>query len=209
MTERQIAEAIKRGRAAAEPKRDTGPLVHAYAQLHRLLRRKFDKYLAFGTGRETGEDLLQELHLLLIQAIEEDRLDDPDALLSFARGIARHIRSRAIERQAQRLKLLLPEDEREKNARDPNVDTEKELIDREQAAELAGIFMGLLGELDPVDREVVLRYSFRGQTPKQVQAAMNLSATAFKMRKMRALARLRSLYNRTERLSPPDLKGAA
>jgi RNA polymerase sigma factor (sigma-70 family) len=204
VTEREIAEAIRQGRQVAAA-RDTGPLVQAYAQLHRLLRANFLRYLVYRVGQDAGEDLLQELTLLVIQAIEEDRIEDSNALLSFARGVARNLRSRAAETQSRLMGKVIPLPKRDKTAASGDGSSpEAELIDREQAAQMAGIFQSLLGELDPEHREIVLRFYFRGQPAAQIQRELKLTAMQLKARMQLARTKLQRGYRRLKLLSPPD-----
>jgi RNA polymerase sigma factor (sigma-70 family) len=200
VTERQIAEAIRSGRKVAA-QRDIGPLMQAYVQLTRLLKSKFSTYFKAAAGSEAGEDLLQELFLLVIMALEEDRIEDPDALVSYARGMARNLRAKAIERQATRMRREIEPGE---NLKAPGVSPEAEAISRHEAAELAGIFQSLLGELDDIDREIVLRFYFRAQDAETIQGELGITREVFRVRKSRAVQRLQSMYKRTERLSPEN-----
>jgi len=201
VTEREIAEEIRaRGPSGSGPN-------SAYAELYRLLRAKFLNYLSFRTSEDTGEDLLQELYTRLRVALEQDRIEDLDALSAYARGMARNIRSRAMQKQAERMRKvkIIPIGPHLK-ARD---DVEKEAIGREEAAELAGVFQALLAELDPIDRSLVERFYFRGHPAETIQADLGLGPGQFRGRMERLRARLKSDYERIQRLSPPDGDRAA
>lgn len=209
MTEREIAEAIKRGRTARRARPDdpaaADELYDAHQHLHRLLKTKFLAYLSFGTSKENGEDLLQELCLALVLAIDEDRIEDLDALTAYARGAARNLRSRAIEQQAARMRNVIPIGPYLK----ANDDHERDAIARDEAAELAGIFHGLLADLDPLDRSLVERFYFRGQAAERIQADLGLGPGQFRGRMERLRKQLKADYERVKRYSPPDEPTAA
>jgi hypothetical protein len=45
--------------------------------------------------------------------------------------------------------------------------------------------------LPACDREILLRFYFKEQTPEQIQLDMHLTATQFRLRKSRAISRVR------------------
>src|SRR6202044_1814644 len=85
-------------------------------------------------------------------------------------------------------------------------DTEGEAATREEAAELAGIFQALMRDLDPIDRAILDRFYFRGQSRETIQSDLGMSRGAFRMRAARLRGQLRIAYRRIERLAPgsPD-----
>ena len=199
MTEREIVEAVRQETPGSvrllEPGEDPG-CVHLY----RLLRAKFLVYLCFGTSPENGEDLLQELYLVIGAAIREDRIEDPDALTAYARGAARNLRSRAIEKQAERMRNVIPIGPYLTS----NDDHERAAIARDEAAELAGIFQGLLADLEPLDRSLVERFYFRGQPAEKIQAELGLGPGQFRGRMERLRKQLKQDYQRVKRYSPDE-----
>jgi RNA polymerase sigma factor (sigma-70 family) len=204
VTDREIAEAIRRGREARRARPDDpGPvdeLSEAHGHLHRMLKTRFLGFLSFGTSKETGEDLLQELCIGMVIAIDEQRIEDLDALGAYARGMARNLRSRAIEKQSERMRKVIPIGPYLASG----VDHEKDQIEREQAAELAGIFQGLLADLDPQDRSLVERFYFRGQDAAQIQSDLGIGPGQFRGKMERLRKQLKADYERIKRLSPPD-----
>jgi hypothetical protein len=163
VTEREIATSIRVHTPHSEL------MLHriedpAYAALFTLLRSKFLGMLSVGTSLGSGEDLLQELYTIMLAALEDDRIDDLDALSAFARGAARHLRSAAIEKQTERLRRAV-------DIRPAFKSYEREIIEREEAAELAGVLTAMIAGLEPLDRELVDRFYFRGHTGAMIAAA--------------------------------------
>jgi RNA polymerase sigma factor (sigma-70 family) len=224
VTQRQIADAIKIGRAQRrllpdEPS-SCEALARAHQALYTLLKQRFASFLAFGTNDGSADDLLQELCIKMVAAIDEDRIEDLDALVPYARGMARKIKSRAIYQQFGRMrKVVSIEAYQHRGAnRDREVssvelrshgDPERGAIEREEAAELAGVFQAILAELDPLDRSLIERFYFRGQDAECIQAELGLGPGQFRMKMHRLRARLKSDYERIQRLTPNDGPKAA
>jgi len=201
VTEREIAESIRTHApgSAVMIDRSEDP---AYAELFRLLRSHFLAFLSFGTSPGSGEDLLQELYTLMLDAIERDRVDQPDALVSYARGVARNLRAGAIEKQTERLRRVV-------DIRPAFKSCERELIDRDDAAEMSGIIHAVIAGLSAQDRELIDRFFFRGQRHAAIREAMHLSPGQLHSRMDRVRQRLKRGYERTMRLSPGDDRGPA
>lgn len=196
MTERQIAEQLRHGPADDHS---------ASRELYRLLRGKFLAFLSLGTSIENGEDLLHELFMLVTTAIAQDRVEDLDALSAYSRGVARKLRTRALQKQSERMRRVIPIGPYLKVADDQ----EREAITREEASELAGVFQAMLDDLDPLDRSLIERFYFRGQSAETVQADLGLGPGQFRMKMHRLRARLKSDYERIQRLAPNDGPQAA
>lgn len=224
MTERQIAEAIKLGRALRRSHPDNQAvcehLAAAHQALHGLLRSRFARFLAFGTTDGSGDDLLQQLCINMEAAIDAGRIEDLDALVPYARGMARNLKARAIHKQNVRMRKVVSIEAYSHRGRDR--DGERQIvelrsggnpelasIEREEAAHLAGVFQAILSDLDPLDRALVERFYFRGQDAETIQADLGLGPGQFRMKMHRLRARLRSDYERIQRLAPDDGPQAA
>jgi RNA polymerase sigma factor (sigma-70 family) len=207
VTERDIAQAIQAGSRLGFEGSMVPLVLDARAELYRLLREKFQKQLAFGTSKESGEDLLQELYMRVTRAIENDQIEDPDALVAYARGMAANLRTRAIQKQTARMRKVVRIDSYRKRDSDTlrslGNDPEQDAIAREEASELAGIFHALLADLDPIDRTMVDRFYFRGHDPVTIQADLGLGPGQFRGRMYAIRQKLKSDYERVKRLSPP------
>jgi RNA polymerase sigma factor (sigma-70 family) len=193
VTERDIAEEIRRAPASNQAASDS---------LYRLLRSKFLPFLSQGTSPENGEDLLHELYMLVRASIVADRIEDLDALSAYARGVARKLRTRAIQKQALRMRKVIPIDQVDAYRKRPRHDPEDEAITREEASELAGVFQAMLAGLDPLDRSLIERFYFRGQGAERIQADLGLGPGQFRLRMQRLRQRLKDDYERIQRLAP-------
>jgi RNA polymerase sigma factor (sigma-70 family) len=194
VTEREIAEAIQ----GPQCPRRSDALSELYGRLLRFL-----PFLAVGTSMAAAEDLLHELYKLLISALENSRIEDPDALLAYAWGMARKLRSRALEKQAERMrKVISIEPYLAAGAPDRSADPERELIDREEAAQLAAIFELLLAEMDPLDRRLVERFYLCGHNLAGIAADLGIAQDALNSRMYRLRKQLKRGYERIQRLSP-------
>lgn len=203
MIQRHIAEAI---RFCPLERSERQLRAEACRELYQLLRQRLLRYLGRGTTHQACEDMLHEIYDLMIDAIEGDRIADLDAVDAYAFGIARNVRARALEKQARRMSNVISIDSfrRRDQPRDPRPDAEHDLIEREAAASLAGIFHQLLSELGPMDRRLVERFYISGHEPAAIAAAYGFTPSAFEQRMYRIRRKLKAAYETLNRLSPED-----
>ena len=159
------------------------------------LYRVFSKGIRFHLYRQFGpQDLDDKVHdafLVITQAIRRGDLREPERLMGYVRTVVRrqvaaHIQG-AVEtrRNYTELDLGVP-------LRDQRPNPEFSMIEH-QNMELA---MRILNSIPPRDREVLVRFYLKEQTPKQICLDLDLTETQFRLIKSRAKARFGQLGKR-------------
>lgn len=158
----------------------------AKEQLFDILRSGIACLVTRQLGPQDAEDTVHDVFLIVLRAIEERRLRDPERLLAYTRVVTRRrIASGIRENVKQR-------------ARDAGVDPEEIAVHRspeENAARLeqVEIMKRLLMELKPKAREVLVRFYLNGESEERICQEMELTATQFRLLKWRAKARFSEL----------------
>ena len=157
----------------------------AVSELYQALRG-----LRFFLARRIGweaEDAFHDCILVIIKAIREGTLRDPERLAGFAMTVAR----RHVIRHIQRTVRTSTEQNVELFAAcsDRWSDPERGLIDEDRKA----IATAVLVALRPKQREALIRFYVKEQSAEEVQAAMGLTATQFRLLKSRAKQRYAEL----------------
>jgi DNA-directed RNA polymerase specialized sigma24 family protein len=151
----------------------------AMLDLHEWLSRW--RVRLFGDLRPWDQqDALQETFIRTLEFA--DKMRDPGALQGACFKIGLRVRAQCVTEYI-----------RERSRAAPGVvplvrwHPERHLLegDRRTGALLA------IGSLRASDREILLRFYFKGQTREQIQLEMQLTATQFRLRKTRAISRAR------------------
>jgi len=145
---------------------------------------------------QTADDRLHEILVIVLEAIRNGELRDPDRLMGFVwtvtrRRAAAHIRSAVLQR---RHSVALGW--REVTA-PGELSPEARTAHRER---LEGV-MKMLERLRPRDREILDRFYFREQEPAQICGEMHLTGTQFRLYKSRAIAKCYDLAHQGRRPS--------
>ena len=169
---------------------DGGGVEELYAALSggacsRVLRR---------LDEQTADDRLHEIMVIVLEAIRNGELRDPDRLMGFVwtvtrRRAAAHIRSAVFQRRhnvALGHRELSAPGEQSPEARTAH----RERLD--------GV-MKMLGSLRLRDREILERFYFREQEPAQICREMHLTGTQFRLYKSRAIAKCYDLAHEDRR----------
>ncbi len=133
---------------------------------------------------EAAEEAVQETMVRAMEALRDGRLNDPEKLGAFVRGIARHVIADA-HRARQRGAPLqaVPEGELGTSGDDPL--TALITAEERNRVRLA------LRRLSAVDRQILHLSFFEGLTPIEIAQRLGEPALRVRKRKSRALARLR------------------
>jgi RNA polymerase sigma factor (sigma-70 family) len=129
--------------------------------------------------REASRDLLQDVLLVVLRAVREGRLREPEKLAGFVTSTARNVaqsymRGRARDRRHQPLDI---------NLAAPIEKDRLELAERQ-----ARVQQGLM-QLDSIDQEI-LRQVLEARKPEAIGRSLGMSAEAVRQRKSRALKKL-------------------
>jgi RNA polymerase sigma-70 factor (ECF subfamily) len=145
-------------------------------------------YLCRQLGPQDLDDKVHDAFLTITQSIRRGELREPDRLMGYVRTIIRRQVAAHIDcavtarrnRSDQDYDALLC---------DHQPDPERRVIER-QHADLA---MRILNSLPPRDREVLIRFYLKEQSPRQICRDMSLTETQFRLIKSRAKGRLTEL----------------
>ena len=160
-------------------------------ELYTVFSKGIRFYLCRHLGPQDLDDKVHDIFLIITNSIRNGDLREPERLMGYVRTIVRrqvaaHINSmvRARRNQADLDFGTALTDYR------PN--PERRIIE-EQNLNLA---MRILSSLHKREREVLMRFYLREQTPEQICRDMNLSQTQFRLVKSRAKARFGELGRR-------------
>lgn len=169
-----------------------------------------DLYCAFSRGLryllarqlrpQEAESAIHDTLLVVVSAIREGRIPEPETLPRVVRMVAQAAIARAI---AGRIETRRPEIQLngKANIADPTVGSEPVALVPERTATVRTA----LSRLRKRDREIVERFYLRGQAAEQICAEMNLTEAQFRLRKSRAKpAWASSETHRLDRLLRPQ-----
>jgi DNA-directed RNA polymerase specialized sigma24 family protein len=151
----------------------------AMLALHEWLNRR--RFRLFGDLRPWDQqDAVAETFILTLEFA--DRMRNPDALYGACFAIGLRVRAKRVTEYI-----------RERRHAAPGVvplvpwHPERRLFEKYRRT---GALLAIRG-LRALDREILLRFYFEGQTQEEIQLEMQLTATQFRVRKSRAISRAR------------------
>lgn len=155
----------------------------AAEELYRIFSPGIRFLLFRGLGPDGVQDELHEVFLILLRAIQNGQLRDPERLEAFIHGVVQRRIARAIQVKVRRrektdLPLFV-------EAPDP-APTPDQAFHRKETADL---LRQVLASMPKRDREVLLRFYLKEQSKQQICAEMGLTETQFRLLKSRAKAR--------------------
>lgn len=134
-----------------------------------------------------ADDYLQELCLAVIEGIRRKTVEHPQFLVTYCRTVAERIRFDAIKQAAKVSQRLVPITD---GRHAVSATQEVKLIEQERARTV----LELIEALEPVSREIVLKFYFEHQKTAQICKEMDLTPNQFRDRKLRAVERLKEGY---------------
>lgn len=133
-----------------------------------------------------AEDVAQETLLRVLNAVEQQRLDDPARIYGFVWGVANNVIA-GIHRRKKR--SALAEAWTRFTAR-PAADALTTLVSNEEQARVQSALQGL----PPADRELLRLSFYEGLSPTELAERLGEPSTRLRKRKQRALERLRQAF---------------
>lgn len=131
------------------------------------------------------DDYVQEVAIIVLQAIRSGELRDPACLMAFVRTVARRQVGVHIREAVARRRRLIPVE-----SGGPHAGPSREWPDARLAwEEKVTAVRGILGNLSARDREILIRFYFEEQKSPHICREMQLTATQFRLYKSRALAK--------------------
>ncbi len=162
----------------------------AKQQLYQVFNRGIRFQLVRHLGTVDIEDKVHDTFLIVLQAIMRDDLRSPERLLGYIRTVVRRQIANYIERAMLRRRehSAYLDAEGRQWASNP----EDRLMRHEQQC----LMRQILSELNPRDREVLVRFYLEEMSQERICEEMGLSVNQFRLLKSRAKARFSELGRR-------------
>jgi RNA polymerase sigma factor (sigma-70 family) len=160
-------------------------------ELYTVFRKGIRFYLCRQLGPQDLDDRVHEAFLIITQAIRKGSVREPERLMGFVRTVVRRQVACHIEQAVEARRHHADADFAMKlSDRCPN--PERAAIER-QTNEVA---MRVLNSIGRRDREVLVRFYLREQSPREICLDLDLTETQFRLIKSRAKARFGELGRR-------------
>jgi RNA polymerase sigma factor (sigma-70 family) len=147
------------------------------------------------SDRETAREIAQEAILAVLSALREGRLREPEKLPAFVVGTGRNLINNYLRSRVQRPEpLTLGFDET--TIPSPNPGASESLFEKEERRD---VVLSALQELKAVDRGILFLTLAEGLKPQEIALEMGLKPETIRLRKSRALSRLRRKLEKMKR----------
>ena len=137
--------------------------------------------------REAAREIVQEALLAILSALRQGRLREPEKLPGFVAGTGRNMINNYLRKRAQYPQPLTLGFE-EANIPSPDPDAGEVRLEEEESRDAV---LGALEGLKAVDRGILYLTLARGMNPRDIAVEMGLKPETIRLRKTRALSRLR------------------
>jgi len=135
---------------------------------------------------EAADEAVQEALVRGLEAVKEGRLNNPENVGAYFRGIIRHVIADTLKQRGRTISLeRLPEFADE----NPSSNALHRLISEEQKAAVARV----LAALSPPARECLYLSFFQGLPPREVAAHLGEPPSRIRKRRSRALKKIREI----------------
>jgi len=157
-------------------------------ELYRIFSKRVRFFLYHQLGPRDLDDKVHDVFVIVAQAIRNGDLREPERLMGYVRTVVRHqVAAHIADAVLARRGSSGPESILSLSDHHPN--PESGAIKR-QNRELA---MRILDSIGERDREILIRFYLKEQTPEEICQAMQLTETQFRLIKSRAKARFGEL----------------
>jgi RNA polymerase sigma factor (sigma-70 family) len=163
----------------------------ALEELYTVFSRGVRFYLCRQLGPQDLDDRVHETFLIVAQAIRRGDLREPGRLMGYVRTVVRRQVAAQIEENSEKRRQYADLDYG-LAVSDVGKSPEQVAIER-QHADLAWRVLKGIGRRD---REILIRFYLREETPEQICREMGLTETQFRLMKSRAKARFGELGKR-------------
>jgi RNA polymerase sigma-70 factor, ECF subfamily len=157
-------------------------ILELYSVLNRGIRYSLTRQL----GSQDVEDRVHETLLIVISAIREGKVREPQRIMGFVRTVAQRQVAAHIER-AVRHRHTESELAPSLDVADPRWSPEQVAMIRQRAKFLTLV----IDQMPPNQREILERFYLREESPEQICQKMSLTEIQFRLAKSRAKSRLR------------------
>jgi RNA polymerase sigma-70 factor (ECF subfamily) len=152
-------------------------------------------YFRNHVGPDDAEDMFHDMIIVLTKQIQEGALIEPERFLGYVRAIVQR-RTAAQIRVRMRSRRACSVDDVQLS--DPAEDTETSLARKE----LRTIAHRVLQSMPVQQREVLIRFYIHEQRPEEIQEAVGITRTQFRVVKSRAKARFADLCRKAMERKP-------
>lgn len=160
----------------------------AMQELYQVFGRGVRHYLCRQLGMQDVDDKIHDTFLIVVQAIKNGDLREPDRLMGFVRTIARRMVAAHIDQMVHRRRDNVAVDSGIAIS-DKRITPEQNVIDREKV----DLMLGVLREMSGRDRDILTRFYLYEQNQEVICREMNLTSTQFRLLKSRAKNRFAEL----------------
>jgi RNA polymerase sigma-70 factor (ECF subfamily) len=157
----------------------------AVEELYGHFARGVRYFLLRHLGPEEIDDKVHDCFVIVLQAIHDGELREPERLMGYVRTVVRRKISSSIDFTVQQRRTRVDFDETLTVLSDGRDDPEHGLLSRQQIEIARKGLEGVSGR----DREILQRFYVLGQSQEQIRAVMELSGNQFRLLKSRAKAR--------------------
>ena len=168
----KLVEQVKAGEAAG------------LERLYQLFSRGIRYYLCRQLGPDELEDRVHDTFLIVVQALREGDLREPERLMGFVRTIVRRQVATFIDEAVHNRREKTDLDSGFSVA-DRKRNPEQEAIARQKAE----LMKSVLNSLSQRDRDILVRFYLQEQPQDQICREMSLTETQFRLLKSRAKAK--------------------
>ncbi|MBZ5620903.1 MAG: sigma-70 family RNA polymerase sigma factor [Acidobacteriia bacterium] len=160
-------------------------------ELYRVFSKGIRFYICRQLGPQDLDDKVHDIFLIITQSIQKGDLREPERLMGYVRTIVRRQVAAHIDNivQARRNQTDL---DYGLTLSDYHPNPERRIIDQQNLA----LALRILNSLHKREREVLMRFYLKEQTPQQICSEMELTETQFRLIKSRAKARFGELGKR-------------
>jgi len=156
----------------------------AMAEMYEVFTTGIRFYLCRQLGPQDLDDRVHEAFLTITQSIRRGDIREPERLMGYVRTVVRRLVATQIEAVVlQRQRQLDPS--LSLAVRDSNPNPERLALERERSK----VAFRVLRSLPSRDREVLVRFYLKEQSPAQICRDLGLTATQFRVTKSRAKLR--------------------
>jgi RNA polymerase sigma-70 factor, ECF subfamily len=146
------------------------------------------------SDREAAREIVQDTLLAIISALRQGRLREPEKLPAFVVGTGRNLINshvRILARHPEPVTLGVDE----AAIPDPDPDAGESFLEKEERKD---VVLDALRGLKAVDRGILYLTLARGLNPREIAVEMGLKPATIRLRKTRALGRLRRKFEKVK-----------
>ncbi len=163
----------------------------ALEELYRVFSRGIRYYLCRHLGPQELDDKVHDTFLIVVQAIQNGGLREPERLMGFVRTVVRRQVAAFID-QAVQSRREFTDLEMGGRVPDQRQNPEQRAIQEQKTKLMLKVLRGISRR----DREILTRFYLYEQTQEQICEEMSLTETQFRLLKSRAKARFGELGRR-------------